>query len=117
MLIGRMLTGFAMPMTPIIWGLVRPRATATQIRKIALTLGTVIALGIALSLVLGGILPTIGANWKSIFWVVGVGAFLLLILALGATSSGGVVIHHHPGQRASPVKASSEGWVRPLQAS
>jgi MFS family permease len=81
--IGRFLMGLAVA-TPLAWGLMRARATADQIRTAALRLGTVISVFTPLSLVLGGVLLSMGANWKAVFWVIAVsfaGMLVCVVLA------------------------------------
>jgi MFS family permease len=81
MAIGRFLTGLGVA-TPLGWAMIRPRATETQLRHVALLLGSVIALFTPVNLILGGVLLKAGADWRMVFVVVAVAYALLFVLAL-----------------------------------
>lgn len=81
LLIGRVLLGLAVT-TPLAWGLMRARARAEQVQSAALALGTITMIFTAVSLLLGGVLVTVGASWQSVFWVIAVAYCAMLILAL-----------------------------------
>lgn len=87
LLVGRTLIGVGVPAVAIIWGLIRPRATEGQVRTLSLTLGSVIGLGVAVSLVLGGVLLELGAGWQSVFWLLTAGYTIMLGLAIASPES------------------------------
>lgn len=65
---GRFLMGLAVTI-PLSWGLLRPRATARQIRLVSLVLSTVMAIFTPLALVAGGLIVGLGLPWETVFWV------------------------------------------------
>src|SRR5262249_40248878 len=72
---------------PLIWGLIRPRTTEDENRRISFWLGTSAAVGVALSLVLGGALLRLGAPWESVFWIsAGILALTLVLAVLSPES-------------------------------
>ncbi|WP_197487890.1 MFS transporter [Rhodococcus sp. LB1] len=68
LVVGRFLMGLAVAI-PLSWGLLRPRATARQIRLVSLGLSTVMAIFTPLALIAGGIIVELGLPWESVFWV------------------------------------------------
>lgn len=78
---GRFLLGVAIAI-PLSWGLLRPRATAHQIRLIALALSLLMAIFTPVALVVGGYIVELGLPWQSVFWVSFALYALMLILAL-----------------------------------
>jgi MFS family permease len=78
---GRFLIGVAITI-PLSWGLLRPRATARQIRLVSLALSTVMAIFTPIALVVGGFIVELGLPWQSVFWVGFALYAVLLILAL-----------------------------------
>lgn len=78
---GRFLLGVAIAI-PLSWGLLRPRATASQIRLIALGLSLLMAIFTPVALVVGGYIVELGLPWQTVFWV-SFGLYaLMLVLAL-----------------------------------
>jgi MFS family permease len=77
---GRFLMGVAV-CTPLAWGLIRPRATASQVQGISVALATAIVIFTPLSLVLGGALLKAGLGWQTAFWIVAAG-YSVMILSL-----------------------------------
>lgn len=82
LLVGRLLLGLGIPAVPLIWGLLRPRATAKQVQSISFWLGAVGSTGASLSLLLGGALMSLGFGWQSVFWVLAVGLIMMLVLTM-----------------------------------
>lgn len=78
---GRFLLGLATTL-PLSWGLLRPRATARQIRIVSLGLSLLMAIFTPLALVVGGFVVSLGLPWQSVFWVTFVLYAVLLVLAL-----------------------------------
>lgn len=78
---GRFLLGFAVTL-PLSWGLLRPRATARQIRIVSLGLSFVMAIFSPIALVVGGFVVGLGLPWQSVFWVSFALYAVLLVLAL-----------------------------------
>jgi MFS family permease len=83
LVIARFLMGLTVA-TPLAWGLLRARANAAQIRSAGLSLGTTISILTPLSLLLGGVLITVGASWQAIFWVSAAAYVVMLIFGLQA---------------------------------
>lgn len=78
---GRFLMGLAVTI-PLSWGLLRPRATARQIRLVSLVLSTVMAVLVPLALIAGGLIVGLGLPWETVFWVTFALYGVMLILAL-----------------------------------
>lgn len=78
---GRFLIGVAVAL-PLSWGLLRPRATARQIRLVSLALSLLLSIFTPLALVIGGLIVKVGLPWQSVFWVSFALYAVLLILAL-----------------------------------
>ncbi|MBZ4486768.1 MFS transporter [Microbacterium sp. cx-55] len=78
---GRFLMGFAVPV-PLSWGLLRPRATARQVRNVSLVLSLVMAIFTPLALVISGLVVQAGLPWQMVFWISFALFAILLILAL-----------------------------------
>ncbi|MCG2624735.1 MFS transporter [Arthrobacter sp. I2-34] len=78
---GRFLLGIAISV-PLSWGLLRPRATAQQIRLVSLAFAMLAAMFAPLAVILGGIMVGLGLPWQSVFWVSFVLYAVMLILAL-----------------------------------
>ncbi len=81
LVIGRFLMGLTVA-TPLAWGLLRARASAERIQSAGLWLGTAVAIMTPLSLLLGGVLVTVGMSWQAIFWVIAATYVVMLVLAL-----------------------------------
>ncbi|MFE2944567.1 MFS transporter [Streptomyces sp. NPDC059255] len=81
LIVGRVLIGFIVPSVALIWGLIRPRATQDENRRLSFLLGTSAAAGVALALVLGGWLLRLGAPWQALFWI----SAVLLLTAFAIT--------------------------------
>ncbi|WP_083875108.1 MFS transporter [Arthrobacter nitrophenolicus] len=69
LVIGRFLIGFSAGL-PLSWGIVRPRADATQTQRISVWLGTVCSLFTPIALVLAGLSATVGLSWRSVTWFI-----------------------------------------------
>ncbi|MEV0494046.1 MFS transporter [Streptomyces atratus] len=78
---GRFLLGVAVAL-PLSWGLLRPRATARQIRLVSLALSLLLSIFTPLALVIGGLIVKLGLPWQSVFWVSFALYAVLLLLAL-----------------------------------
>ncbi|MGO4250453.1 MFS transporter [Paenarthrobacter sp. RAF54_2] len=83
---GRFLLGFAVTL-PLSWGLLRPRATARQIRIVSLGLSFVMAIFTPTALVVGGFVVELGLPWQSVFWVSFALYAVLLVLALASSET------------------------------
>jgi MFS family permease len=83
LLISRALLGLALT-TPLAWGLMRTRARAEQVQSAALSLGTVTMIFTAASLLLGGVLVSIGAGWQAVFWIMAAAFGVMLALSVRA---------------------------------
>ncbi|MET9014883.1 MFS transporter [Streptomyces olivaceoviridis] len=79
----RFLLGSAVAL-PLSWGLLRPRATASQIRLVSLALSLLLSIFTPLALVIGGLIIEVGLPWQSVFWVSFALYAVLLVLALVA---------------------------------
>ncbi len=79
--VGRFLQGLAVA-TPLAWGMIRPRATASQFQLAASILSLVICIFTPISLVLGGVFLEFGYSWKGIFWILTAAYLAMLILAV-----------------------------------
>ena len=82
MLVGRLLLGFGMPAVPLIWGLIRPRATAIQVQRISFWLASMAFGAIAAAAMLGGILISSGLPWQTIFWISAAGYGLMIVFLI-----------------------------------
>jgi MFS family permease len=69
LVIGRMLLGFSVPAVALIFGLVRPIASARQARLMTFGTGAAAACGVSLSFLLGGLFVLNGVAWQTLFWV------------------------------------------------
>jgi MFS family permease len=69
LIIGRFLVGVSAGI-PLGWGLVRPRADATQTQRISVWLTTVTAIFAPLSIVLAGVFALAGYSWRSVTWFI-----------------------------------------------
>lgn len=89
LVIGRMLMGLAVPAMPLMWGLVRPRATARQNRLMSFGIATAAGVGIPVSLMLGGFFVSVGVPWQAIFWLTAffLASALVLLLAVPKSSA------------------------------
>jgi MFS family permease len=79
--VGRFLMGVAVAI-PLTWGLLRPRATASQVQRVSIALATLMAVFTPVALVLGGFMVELGLPWQSVFWASFVMYAMLLVLAL-----------------------------------
>ncbi|KXF48843.1 hypothetical protein AXA44_27625 [Rhodococcus sp. SC4] len=84
LVIGRFLMGVAVT-TPLGWGMLRARASASTIQTAAVSLGTVVSIFTPLSLILGGVLVASGVGWQSVFWVSAV-SYLAMLICVVVTS-------------------------------
>src|SRR3712207_578414 len=91
LIVGRVLLGLTVPAVPLMWGLVRPLATARQNRTMSFAIGTAASVGVSLSLMLGGLFVIIGVPWQTIFWLSA--AFLVLALILLLATPRSAVTH------------------------
>lgn len=80
LILGRVLMGLAIPAVALVWGLVRPRATAKQNQKMTFAIGTAAAIGVPVALVSGGLFVTTGVPWQTLFWITA--GFMVLAFAL-----------------------------------
>lgn len=83
LVIGRFLMGTAVAV-PLTWGLLRPRATAPQIRNVSLVLSLLMAIFTPLALVASGFVVELGLPWQTVFWLSFVLFAVLLLLALAS---------------------------------
>ncbi|NGP08327.1 MFS transporter [Rhodococcus sp. 14C212] len=91
LVIGRFLGGTAAAI-PLSWGLLRPRATANQIRLSALALSLTMAIFTPLAIVVGGFFASLGMPWQGVFWVIFVAYAVLLLLALVSPETPGAAL-------------------------
>lgn len=92
---GRFLLGFAVTL-PLSWGLLRPRATARQVRIVSLGLSLLMAIFTPIALVVGGFVVGMGLPWQSVFWVTF--ALYAVLLALALVSSETPTAARHDGR-------------------
>lgn len=78
---GRFLQGLAVA-TPLVWGLMRPRARVAQIRQAGVAMAVVIAVFTPVSLVAGGFFISWGLGWQSVFWLMAFCYAVMIILAM-----------------------------------
>ena len=78
---GRFFLGLAVAI-PLSWGLLRPRATARQVRLVSLALSLLLSVCTPLATVVGGYVVELGLPWQTVFWVIFVMYAALLIIAL-----------------------------------
>jgi MFS family permease len=90
LIVGRMLLGFSVPAVALMFGLVRPVASARQARKITFGVGASAACGVSLSVGLSGVFVVNDISWHALFLVSA--SFLtvgLVLLLLTPDPSGG----------------------------
>jgi MFS family permease len=80
LVVGRFMMGLSVGV-PLGWGMVRPRATAPQIRVISVWLSTIAAIFTPLALNLGGLFLNAHLPWQSSLWFVFFVYALLLVFA------------------------------------
>ena len=68
-IVGRFFMGTALSI-PLAWGMVRPRASETQVRTVSLVLSTVTALFTPCAVSLGGAFLIWGLPWQTALWMV-----------------------------------------------
>ena len=78
---GRFLLGVAVAI-PLSWGLLRPRATARQVRLVSLALALLLSIFTPFAFVIAGYIIQLGLPWQSVFWVSFALYAVLLVLAL-----------------------------------
>ncbi len=103
LIVGRFLTGFSAGI-PLGWGLVRPRADATQTQRISVWLTTVAAIFTPVAILLAGVSAAAGLSWRSVTWFI-FGLFAMQLLFALAS-------RHAPLQpRTTTVTTNTLDWA------
>ncbi|MEN2742857.1 MFS transporter [Microbacterium sp. X-17] len=82
LLIGRVMMGMGLAAVALVWGLIRPRASAAQVQRFSFLNATTSFAVVAVASLLGGLFIVSGIPWQAIFWVTAAGYVLLIGLVI-----------------------------------